>query len=170
MDKTKWITRTFPVITDNGLLPGIMERLEGTPARIETKVRGLSADRLEFKPADKWSIKEEIGHLGDLEPLWLGRIDDFEAGLGELRPADMSNKKTYEADHQKKDIMELVGYFTSQRNELVRRMRDLNGDILSRISMHPRLKTPMRVVDLAYFVAEHDDHHLANISAIIHGT
>ena len=26
--------------------------------------------------------------------------------------------------------------------------------------MHPRLKTLMNVVDVAFFVAEHDDYHL----------
>jgi len=34
-------------------------------------------------------------------------------------------------------------------------------------SLHPRLKTPMRIVDLAYFVAEHDDHHIAAIREIL---
>ncbi|MFT4669296.1 MAG: hypothetical protein ACI9M9_001964 [Flavobacteriaceae bacterium] len=29
--------------------------------------------------------------------------------------------------------------------------------------MHPRLKVLMRPVDLLFFVAEHDDHHLATI-------
>jgi len=31
---------------------------------------------------------------------------------------------------------------------------------------HPRLKVRMRLVDLAYFVAEHDDHHLASMVII----
>jgi len=34
-------------------------------------------------------------------------------------------------------------------------------------ALHPRLKTPMRTMDLFLFVAEHDDHHLAKISEII---
>ena len=29
---------------------------------------------------------------------------------------------------------------------------------------HPRLKKPMRMVDHCFFVAEHDDHHLAAIT------
>ena len=32
----------------------------------------------------------------------------------------------------------------------------------------PRLGTPMRLVDLAFFVAEHDDHHLAQITFLAH--
>ena len=33
--------------------------------------------------------------------------------------------------------------------------------------LHPRLKQPMRLVDHLYFVAEHDDHHLAKIWEMI---
>jgi hypothetical protein len=34
-------------------------------------------------------------------------------------------------------------------------------------SLHPRLKVPMNVIDLAYFVAEHDDYHLVRISELL---
>jgi hypothetical protein len=33
--------------------------------------------------------------------------------------------------------------------------------------LHPRLKQPMRLVDHLYFVAEHDDYHLARIWEMI---
>jgi hypothetical protein len=39
-----------------------------------------------------------------------------------------------------------------------------------RSALHPRLKTPMRLLDLAFFVAEHDDHHLATISELLRST
>ena len=31
MRRTAWFDRKFPPIADNGLLPGILERLAGTP-------------------------------------------------------------------------------------------------------------------------------------------
>ncbi|WP_186774633.1 hypothetical protein [Chitinophaga pinensis] len=37
-------------------------------------------DLLTLKDDGKWSIKEEIGHLGDMEPLWSGRTDDLTNG------------------------------------------------------------------------------------------
>ena len=33
-------------------------------------------------------------------------------------------------------------------------------------ALDPRLKKPMRTMDLFLFVAEHDDHHLARITKI----
>jgi len=35
------------------------------------------------------------------------------------------------------------------------------------MSVHPRLQQPMRLVDSLYFVAEHDDHHIAKISGLL---
>jgi uncharacterized damage-inducible protein DinB len=39
--------------------------------------------------------------------------------------------------------------------------------MLSRISVHPRLNQPMRLIDSLYFVAEHDDHHIAAMSNLL---
>jgi hypothetical protein len=73
MQKTEWFNRRFPLIEDNGILPFIIERLSGTPARIEETAFKLTAVQLTLKPDKRWSIKEEIGHLADLEPLWLSK-------------------------------------------------------------------------------------------------
>ena len=32
--------------------------------------------------------------------------------------------------------------------------------------MHPRLERPMRLIDMMFFHAEHDDYHLARISEL----
>jgi hypothetical protein len=47
--------------------------------------------------------------------------------------------------------------------QLVDRVAGLDAALFARSIPHPRLKTPMRLVDHLYFVAEHDDHHLARI-------
>jgi uncharacterized damage-inducible protein DinB len=38
---------------------------------------------------------------------------------------------------------------------------------LARTAFHPRLRQLMTVADLLFFVAEHDDHHLASITQLI---
>lgn len=167
MEISVWTERKFARIEDNGLLPGILERLGGTPARLEEKLAGISKSNLEWTTNGKWSIKEEVGHLGDLEPLWSGRLDDFAQELTELRAADMSNRKTYEAAHNRYAIDELLARFRGLRANLVESIRSMTDEQLQKESLHPRLQKPMKVVDLAYFVAEHDDHHLARITGII---
>lgn len=83
MKRTKWFEREFAPIKDKGLLPGIVERLEGTPARITEKTKRLQAHISKRSDNEKWSIKKEIGHLIDLEPLWLGRkrVNRLKSGL-----------------------------------------------------------------------------------------
>ena len=166
MKKAKWFERKFPPIEDNGLLPSIIERLSRTPSRIEEIINNTNVDILQLKSENKWSIKEEVGHLGDLEPLWLGRVYDFINRTEELRAADLTNQKTNIANHNTSDIKILARDFRSQREQLVSKLRNLNNEVLLHFSLHPRLKTPMRIIDLAFFVAEHDDHHLATIQEL----
>lgn len=166
MQKTEWFKRKFPVIDDNGILPSIIERLSGTPARIEEMVNGFKPGLLIWKPNEKWTIKEQIGHLSDLEPLWLGRLDDLNAGLVELRAADLTNQRTHTANHNETAVKTLLKQFREQRQRFVNELMGLNDEQLLNSSLHPRLKTQMRIIDLAYFVAEHDDHHLASIREI----
>ena len=84
-----------------------------------------------------------------------------------MREADLSNRKTNEAGHNNSTIDELTSGFENQRKALVNKLKGLNEENLNEISLHPRLKTPMRIIDLCYFVAEHDDHHLAQINILL---
>ncbi|GAC1300729.1 MAG: hypothetical protein NVSMB24_01990 [Mucilaginibacter sp.] len=166
MQKTEWFNRKFPPIGDNGALPAIIERLSGTPARVEEIAVKLNDAVLTVKPNEKWSVKEQIGHLSDMEPLWLARVDDLVNGLPELTAADLTNQRTHTANHNAAETKTLLDRFRKQRELFVNRLRHLTDEQLLRSSLHPRLKIPMRIVDLAYFVAEHDDHHLAGIREI----
>lgn len=77
MKHTKWFDRKFDFSTEQNIFPSIIERLKGTPARLEEKMRTVPASILNAKPGGAWSIKENIGHLTDLEPLWQGRLEDI---------------------------------------------------------------------------------------------
>ena len=103
----------------------------------------------------------------DLEELWLGRVEDFLAGKEVLRPADLTNKKTYQADHNATPIADIMASFRSARMELVQQLETCDESAVLRPALHPRLNTEMRVLDLVFFTAEHDDHHLAEITTLI---
>jgi uncharacterized damage-inducible protein DinB len=165
--KTEWFNRKFPTIEDNGILPSIVERLIGTPARLEEITRNIDEYLLMKKEGEKWSIKEEAGHMSDLEPLWLGRLHELMSGMAELRVADLTNQRTHNANHNATATEILLQKFRGQRMLFVKQLMQLNDEQLTHVALHPRLRTPMRIIDLAYFVAEHDDHHLARIREIL---
>jgi uncharacterized damage-inducible protein DinB len=167
MERTKWIDRKFSFSIPEGWLPNVLERLEGTVVRIAAMVKDVPEDRAEQRVNEKWSIKEHIGHLLDLEELHEGRIDDFIARKEVLRAADMSNAKTHAAGHNDTSLQELLERFNSRRSIFIKRLRELDDDTQRCLSLHPRLKEMMRPVDMAFFTAEHDDHHLASIREIL---
>jgi len=57
--------------------------------------------------------------------------------------------------------VEIVRKLTAGRERLVNRLEELKVDQVEIVAIHPRLKKLMRLLDWLYFVAEHDDHHLA---------
>jgi uncharacterized damage-inducible protein DinB len=164
--QTPWIERKFEFNFPVGLFPVIIERLRGTLPRIECLVKNKPDEKLSEK-INAWSVKEQVGHLYDLEELWYGRIEDFLSGKEMLRAADMTNAKTDSADHNKKDLEELMKQFSSARNKLIVKIENIDEATASLTALHPRLQKRMRLVDFLFFIAEHDDHHLAKISELL---
>ena len=162
----KWFERKFEFVFPVELYPNLRVRLRGTPAQLEEMVRGCSHERL-VKKLDKWSAQEHTGHLLDLEPLWRKRVEDFSAGGADLTAADLSNRATHEANHNARDIRGILEEFRKERWLLLDQVAGKDAALFARSMIHPRLKKPMRLIDHLYFVAEHDDHHLAWIWELI---
>jgi uncharacterized damage-inducible protein DinB len=162
----RWTERTFRFDLPIGMLPEVIERLRGTAPRIEDKVRGLSMEVLTRRDGDSWSIQEHIGHLLDLDELHSGRLDDYLADAEALRPADMENRRTWQANHNVRGTDFLVQQFRREREAFVERLETWDPARIGQSALHPRLSQPMRVIDLAFFVAEHDDHHLAHMTEL----
>ena len=106
-----WFERKFDFTNIEGTFPGLYERLEGTPLRLSAKLGGLEEEQFINSIEGQWSIKEHVGHLSDLEPLWQGRIEDLLSNAETLRPADLQNRKTDEAHHNLRSIDELLSDF-----------------------------------------------------------
>ena len=164
-----WFERKFEFSFSLDLLPNLLARMRGTPARLEETLRGHAHEILTAKPQGKWSAQEHAGHLLDLESLWLARLEDYVAARGQLTPADLTNRKTDEANHNTRPLEPLLAEFRTARATLLKRADELDAALFARTLPHPRLRTPMRLVDHLYFVAEHDDHHLARIWELIEG-
>jgi uncharacterized damage-inducible protein DinB len=162
----RWFDRKFELGLGPDVAPELLERLRRVPERLAESVHGLPPEILTRKPGGKWSIQENAGHLLDLEPLWDRRLDDFDAGATELHPADLENRKTHAAGHNDRPIADILSEFTVIRDRIVERLARMSSVALSRTALHPRLRQPMSVVDLCFFVAEHDDHHLRTIEEL----
>ena len=167
-DSGQWFERKFEFNFPAELYPNLCVRLRGTPARVEEMLNGVPRDRLLSRRDEKWTIQEQVGHLLDLESLWRTRVDDFIEAKPQLTAADLQNRKTHEANHNARCIAELLIEFRTTRGVLVTKLDSLDHAVFSQTLLHPRLQQPLRLVDHLYFVAEHDDHHLAKIWAALH--
>jgi uncharacterized damage-inducible protein DinB len=167
IENRPWFERHFELGLPPEVFPGILERLRGTPARLEERLLGTATGILVRHWNNKWSIQEHAGHLWDLEPLWVDRLNDLLAGAPELKAADLQNRKTHEARHDARPLQEILAEFRRARSQLVSRLENLTAAQLQVSALHPRLRLPMTAVDLFLFVAEHDDHHLSTISGLL---
>ncbi|MFL6590439.1 MAG: DinB family protein [Chthoniobacterales bacterium] len=159
----KWFDRKFQLGLSPKAAPELLDRLRSAPDRLAAAVEGLSPELLTKRRDDKWSIQENAGHLFDLESLWDERLDDYDRGATTLHPADLENRKTHQAAHNNRPISDILSDFRSARLAIVEKIVRMTPAEFSRTALHPRLQQPMTVVDLCYFVAEHDDHHLRTI-------
>jgi len=166
-ERTRWFSRQFTFDIALWAYPNLVERVRGTPARLEERLRGVDTPTLTRRAGDRWSIQENVGHLLDLESVWAARLDDFERGEERLRAADLQNRRTHEAMHNAARLSDILAEFRRERAAFVDRLDGYDEAFIARTSLHPRLAQPMRVIDHVLFVAEHDDHHLAAISEML---
>jgi hypothetical protein len=157
-----WTQREFNFDLPLGLFPAIVERLRGTPARASEIIAGVPDEVLGNRINGKWAAKEHLGHLVDLDALDHTRLQEFLKRAGTLSPADMRNQATEEARHRDTPIGEILLRMRKGRLALVSKLEQLTEEHVAIPMLHPRLQKRMRLVDWVWFIAEHDDHHLAH--------
>ena len=72
-----WMKREFTFDLPVQVFPALLERLRGTPARARQLVAGISEDLLASRRNGKWSAKDHLGHLADLQTLDEQRLREF---------------------------------------------------------------------------------------------
>ena len=162
MNEVPWFERELIFGKPVEMLPYYLERLEGTIARLEKKVKGIDDAILSTRYNDKWSIKQNIGHLAEVDEISNRRVDEMVKGADILSPAVFEPQ-----DYNPWPIEKVLEYFNRIRSVNIRKYQTLSESDFIKTSIHPRLKTKMSAVDLAWFDAEHDDHHLVRISEIL---
>jgi hypothetical protein len=63
-------------------------------------------------------------------------------------------------------MAQIASGFRDARTKTIHRLAQLDDEMFGRIALHPRLHVQMRLVDLLFFTAEHDDYHLTRIAEL----
>ena len=108
--QTPWLNRSWQFNFDAGLFPIIYSRLYGIIPRLNDVFANVDENKASVSEKG-WTAKEHLGHLYDLEDLWWNRWEDFKASKEILTPADITNRRTTEANHNAKSTRELLNAF-----------------------------------------------------------
>jgi uncharacterized damage-inducible protein DinB len=167
MNTSKWFERKFDFSFGTDEYPAIYQRLQKAPDLLTSILLDIPDHILTHQPEGKWSVKEHTGHLSLLEPLWRTRIHDILERKQALTPTDLDNRGTSEAGFNQYTITELLRKFAEERRMTLSLLDSINVANNSQTSLHPRMQQPMRIIDIVYFTAEHDDHHIGVIRELI---
>ncbi|SKA34079.1 DinB superfamily protein [Chitinophaga eiseniae] len=162
----KWADRRFQWGHTVDYVPFFMERLRATAPRLDEMTVLVPEDIMEVRDEGKWSVKEHIGHLSDIELLHDQRLEDLLAGRT-LTAADPENRMTVEAHHNQYPISELVYHFRQVRDNFLKQVEHFSAEDMEKRAMHQRLGQQLSLADMLYFIAEHDNHHLTVIAAFL---
>ena len=110
-----WFRRTFDLGLPPEAFPDIVERLRGTPARLEERLGSVAREGLVAKPDGSWSLQETAGHLVDVEALWTVRLEELVRGQETLTAADLQNRKTEAARHNDRPLRDILESFRRVR-------------------------------------------------------
>jgi len=157
-----WFERNLKFGYSSEMLPFFLERLRGTIIRLEEKIRGIDEKILSRKLEGKWSIKENIGHLAEVDEVSNKRLTEMTSGVAVLSPAVFEPQ-----DYNQWPAAKILDLFKKNRLHNLKKYKTLSDEQLKMSSQHQRLKVQLTPVDLAWFDAEHDDHHLVKINEIL---
>ena len=114
-----------------------------------------------------WSVFDHAGHLADIDDLHFRRFKEILASVETMSPAEKDNLSTTAAHYNRQPLGPILARFRTERTTMINFLSNLTEEDFGKSSRHPRLGAAMRVIDVAEFVAEHDDHHLAVIRDLI---
>ena len=133
--------------------------LRAFPARLQAFVAPLNEAQLRFRPQDKeWSIVENIGHLIDIDRLYVARVDLMLSSerpqFAPFTPDDQVRAGGYQA----KPLADLLATYSELRQATVAGLSTIAPDELTRVGIHARFGE-ITIARLVEILVNHDEVH-----------
>lgn len=138
----------------------ILPVLEAQPGELAAGLAGLPEAAGGFRyAADKWTIREVIGHLIDTERVMAYRALCFARGEQEGLPAFDENRYVENANFEERTLADLLAEFSAVRQANVLLFRNLAAGAWARKGTANNRTLTVRA--LAWVMAGHVRHHVA---------
>jgi hypothetical protein len=143
--------------------PSILARLDHQPDALNQLLAGLSQEQLSQRPLpDKWSIQENIAHLGRYQEIFLTRIQQIIKGEEPVFARYVAEEDPGFSDWLALSWPDLQERFTGERATLNAFLSILHDEQLAQVGSHP-LVGYMGVEGWAEFLLLHEAHHFFTI-------
>lgn len=135
--------------------------LEGLLNRVPDSV-------LSEKPMGKWSIKEVLGHLADCDrDIFLPRLKTIcKEPHPEFENIDQ-DRLVEESAWNDRSLEEILRALKEERYAVVDYLRSVPEEQWIRSGVFPNGKD-RTIFDVAYYISQHDAHHLRSIAMLLH--
>ncbi|MEX6691323.1 DinB family protein [Danxiaibacter flavus] len=141
----------------------LTQRLHTQPDTLATLMYSLTEDEIRSHPiADKWSIYENLVHLGRYNELFLGRMRQIEAGGTPLFGQYKAEDDPLFYEWQKKSFYDMLTDLYKTRYEVTAYLSSLSGNALLATGKHFLYGT-MTVEGWTEVFLLHEAHHFFTI-------
>jgi hypothetical protein len=154
-----YFARYIDLVPGDKVVPVLAEQVQTFRARF----RDLPEERASFRyDANKWTVREVIGHLIDTERVFGYRALWFARGAATPLPPFEQDDFAATAGHDLVPIAELVDEFCALRESHIRMFRHLPKEAWTRVGTASN--HPMSTRAAAFIMAGHLNYHAALLS------
>ncbi len=112
---------------------------------------------------DRFTLKEVVAHLADLEQTWLDRITTAIEFPGKAVEPFNEEARAVEHKYSEKDIHHELEVFDNRRRDTVDYLLRLADDDWANTITHPE-KGEMTVLEIVQYITGHDLYHVHQVS------
>lgn len=153
-EHSPYYSRYISLVPDGDLISLLQAQMKET-ARV---LRGVTPAKADFAYAPgKWTVKEVIGHMGDVERVMAYRALRFARDDATNLPGFDENTYVPAGQFGRRTISDLVDELEAVRVATVHLLSHLDDEALARRGLAN--ETEMSVRALAYIIAGHERHH-----------
>ena len=139
-------------------------QIENTPSTLIRMVDAIRPDLYDTSlEGDRFTLKEVVAHLADLELTWLDRITTAIEYPGKAVENFDEGARAIEHKYAEKEIHHELEVFDNRRRDTVDYLLRLAEDDWSNTIVHPT-KGEMSVLEIVQFITGHDLYHLHQVS------
>jgi hypothetical protein len=149
------------------LAPSTLNRLQTQHEVIETLLQGLSMGQIEQRTnPEKWSIHENIAHLGRYQEIFFERLQLIRQGETPTFPSYRADNDLEFPAWQNSDLGDIFDQIKILRRDIYQLITRLNEDELMNIGIHPKYGL-MNIGAWTEFFLLHEAHHLFSIFSLV---